>query len=154
MIKGDIVKIRVIVIEDDYALRTVISNILKDRGYEVFDSSNPSLCPIYLDSKCLCVDEHICASIIITDINMPYMRGLEFIDHQRGNGCKVPNIAVMSGSWTDEELEHAKRIGCHTFNKPFKINEIKKWLDACESKLYTKNKLSDLHISRQEVLSY
>ncbi len=75
---------------------------------------------------------------------MPYMKGLEFIEHQRRNACKVTNIAVMSGRWTDEELEHAKRLGCHTFNKPVKIDEIKKWLNACENKLNPNNKLSDL----------
>ncbi len=137
-------KVRAIVLDDDHTVRTVISDILKDRGYEVFDSSEPTFCPIYLDSKCPCPDEHYCTYIIITDINMPYMKGLEFIEHQRRNACKVPNLAVMSGSWTDAELEHAKRLGCHTFNKPFKIDEIKKWLDSCENKLDPDSKLSDL----------
>ena len=82
------------------------------------------------------------------------MPGLEFIENQKRNGCKVQNVAVMSGSWTDEELEHAKRLGCHTFNKPCKIYEIKKWLDACENKFDPNNKLSDLPFSRARVLSY
>jgi CheY-like chemotaxis protein len=85
---------------------------------------------------------------------MPNMSGLEFIEHQKSMGCKITNLAVMSGRWTDEEREHAKRLGCHTFNKPFKIDEIKKWLDACESKLDPASKLSNLPVSRQEVLSY
>ncbi len=146
-------KVRAIVLDDDYTVRTIISDILEDRGYEVFDSSEPLYCPIYLDRECFCSAEHFCTNIIITDVNMPNMTGFEFIEHQKSNGCKVQNIAVLSGSWTDEELEHAKRLGCHTFNKPFKIDEIKKWLDACESKLDPNSKLSDLPVSRQEVLS-
>jgi CheY-like chemotaxis protein len=78
---------------------------------------------------------------------MPNMTGLEFIEHQKSNGCKVQNVAVMSGSWTDEEREHAKRLGCRTFKKPFKIDEIKKWLDACEKKLDSNSKLLDLPVS-------
>ena len=137
-------KVRAIVLDDDDTVRTLIGDILKDRGYEVFNSSAPTFCPIYLDSNCSCpVDTH-CANIIITDVIMPGMTGLEFIENQQRNGCKVQNIAVISGRWPEEVLEHAKRLGCHTFNKPFKIDEIKKWLDTCEKRLDPNNKLSDL----------
>ena len=146
-------KVRAIVLDDDYTIRTLISDILEDRGYEVFDSSEPLSCPMYLDCECSCPVEHICTNIVITDINMPNMTGLEFIEHQKSNGCKVQNIAVMSGRWKGEEIEHAKRLGCYTFNKPFKIDEIEKWLDVCENKLDPNSKLSDLPVSRQEVLS-
>jgi len=147
------VKLRAIVIDDEDMIRDLIYDVLKKRGYEVYDSPEPFFCPIYLDCECPCPADHICASIIISDINMPNMTGLEFIEHQKSNGCKVQNIALISGSWTDEELEHAKRLGCYAFNKPFKIDEIKKWLDSCESKLDPNSKLSDLPVSCQEVLS-
>ena len=137
-------KVRAIVLDDDYTLRTVISDLLKDRGYEVFDSSEPTFCPIYLESKCPCQDGYFCTNIIITDINMPNMSGLEFIEHQKSIGCKITNLAVMSGRWTDEALAHANRLGCHTFNKPFKLDEIKKWLDECEKGLDQNNKLSEM----------
>ncbi len=147
--KGDIVKVRAIVLDDNEIVRTVISDILEDRGYEVFNSSEPTFSPVYLDSKCPCSGDYLCANIVITDINMPNMSGLEFIEYQKSMGCKIQNIAVMSGKWTAKEHEHAERLGCYTFNKPFKIGEIKKWLDVCESKLNTNCKLSDLPVSRQ-----
>jgi CheY-like chemotaxis protein len=141
-----LVKIRAIVLDDDYVLRTLIYDVLKDRGYEVHGSFEPFFCPIFLDSKCPCPVETHCTNIIITDINMHGMTGFEFIEHQKRNGCKVQNIAMMSGRWTDEEIEHAKRLGCHIFKKPFNFDEIKKWLDDCEKKLDPDNKLSDLPI--------
>ncbi len=137
-------RIRAIVLDDDYEMRTLIYDILKNRGYEVYGSSEPFFCPIYLDSECPCSVEHTCTTIIITDINMPNMTGLEFIEHQKRNGCKVQNVATMSGRWTDEEIEHAKRLGCHIFKKPFEIDEIERWLDDCEKKLDPNSKLSDL----------
>ena len=139
-------KLRAIVLDDDYILRTLINDILKNRGYEVHSSSEPFFCPVYLDSKCPCPVEHFCSNIIITDINMPNMTGFEFIENLKRNACKIQNVAIMSGRWTDEELEHAKRLGCHTFEKPFKIDEFVKWLDDCEKKLDPDNKLSDLPI--------
>ncbi len=143
---------RAIVIEDDYSLRTLIDNVLTDRGYEVRDSSGPCLSSIFLDSKCSCPVGTHCTNIIITDINMPDMTGLEFIEHQKRNECKVQNIAVMSGGWTDEKIKHAKKLCCHIFEKPFKIDEIEKWLDGCERKSDPHNKLSDLpmHMIKQQ----
>jgi CheY-like chemotaxis protein len=151
MIKGESMKLRAIVLDDDDLLRTLMIGVLKDRGYEVHSSPEPFLCPIFLDSKCSCPVESHCANIIITDINMPGMTGFEFIEHQKRNGCKIQNVAMMSGGWTDEEIEHAKRLGCHIFEKPFKINEIEKWLDDCEKKYDPNSKLSDLPISMYDL---
>lgn len=145
-------KVRAIVFDDNYVLRTVISDILKDRGYEVFDSSEPGFCHTFLESKCTYSGKYICANIVITDLNMPNMSGLEFIEYQKSMGCNIPNIAVMSAGWTENELARAEKHGCHTFNKPFRINELKKWLDTCEDNLNLNCKLSDLPVSQQEVL--
>jgi len=136
--------VSVIVLDDDYTIRTLTCNILENRGYEVYAFSEPFLSPVYLNTNCTCPDEHLCTTIVITDINMPNMTGLEFIEHQKSIGCKIKNLAVMSGRWTDEALAHANRLGCHTFNKPFKRDEIKKWLDKCEKGLDQSNKLSKM----------
>ncbi len=140
----DKVKTRAIVLDDHQVIRNLIYDILKDRGYEAHASSEPLFCPVYLDSECSCSVEHFCTTIIITDINMPNMTGLEFIEHQKSMGCKVQNVAVMSGRWTNEELEHAKRLDCHMLKKPFKIDELEKWLNECERKLDHNSKLSDI----------
>jgi CheY-like chemotaxis protein len=147
------IRVRAIVIDDNYIFRTIIADVLKNRGYEVHGSAEPYFCPIFLERKCSCQVGTHCTDMIIIDINAPDMSGLDFIEHQKSMGCKVKNVALISGSWTDEELEHAKRLGCHTFNKPFKTDEIRKWLEACENKLDPNSKLSDLPVSRQEVLS-
>ncbi len=136
-------KIKAVVLEDDDTIRTLTCEILKDRGYEVCASSGPLFSPVYLDEECICSDEH-CSTIVITDINMPNMTGLEFIEHQKSMGCNIQYVAVMSGRWTNETLAHANRLGCQTFNKPFKIDEIKKWLDECEMRLGYKSRLSNI----------
>lgn len=142
-------KLRAIVIDDDYVLRTLIDDVLKNRGYEVYSSSEPFFCPVYLDRKCPCPVETHCSDIIITDVNMPNMTGFEFIENLKRNMCKSQNIAMMSGRWTDEDIAHAKWLGCHILEKPFKLGELKKWLDACEQELDPNSKLSDLPVSSQ-----
>ncbi len=137
-------KVRAIVLEDNDLLRTLIYDILKDRGYEVYASSEPFLSPVYRDCECPCPEEHICTTITITDIDMPNMTGFEFIEHQKSKGCKIQNIAIMSGRWTNENIKHAKRLGCYMFEKPFKIGEVEKWLDECEKELDHNSKLTDM----------
>jgi CheY-like chemotaxis protein len=136
-------KIKAIVLEDDDTIRILTSGILKDRGYDVYASSEPLFSPVYLNEECTSPDEY-CTTIVITDINMPNMTGLEFIEHQKSMGCKFQNVAVMSGRWTKEARAHANRLGCQTFSKPFKVTEIKKWLDECEERLDNKSKLSNM----------
>jgi CheY-like chemotaxis protein len=141
-------KIRAVVLDDDGAIKALVSNLLRERGYEVYASSEPFLSQVYMGSGCSCSVGHTCTDIIITDNNMPNMSGLKFIERQKRMGCRVQNTAVMSGSWTKEEIEHAKKLGCHVFNKPFKINEIKEWLNECEKELDHKNKPSDLYMNQ------
>ncbi len=141
-------KIRAIVLDDDDAIKALVSKILRARGYEVYASSEPFLSQVYMNSGCSCPDGYTCTDIIITDNNMPNMTGLEFVERQKRMGCKVQNTAVMSGRWTNEDMEHAKRLGCHVFNKPFKMDEIKKWLKEGEEKLGNKNKRSEVQMNQ------
>ncbi|WP_096895737.1 response regulator [Candidatus Scalindua japonica] len=137
-------KLKAIALEDNDSLRTLIYGILKDRGYEVHAFSEPFLSPLCHDYEFPCPEGHICPNIIITDIDMPNMTGFEFIEYQKSKGCKTQHIGIMSGSWTNENIKHAKRLACHMFNKPFKIGEIKKLLDECEKKLDRNSKLIDM----------
>lgn len=143
-------RLRVVVLEDEEFIRALISSALEDRGYEVIACSEPLFCPIYLDSNCQCPQHQPCCDVIITDVNMPNITGLEFIEHQRKKGCKVPCIAIMSGSWTDAELEQAKGLACNLFKKPFRIDVINKYLDECERNIAPDRTLSDFpYMNRQ-----
>ncbi len=137
-------KLRAFVFEDNDTLRLMIGSVLESRGYEVMSYSEPNLCPISPDRECPCPHKHACADIIITDIHMPNMTGLEFLKNRKQNGCKVENRAVMSGRWTDEELDVARRLGCQVFEKPFRFRDLYEWLDQCEKKIDPKRRLSDL----------
>jgi Response regulator containing CheY-like receiver, AAA-type ATPase, and DNA-binding domains len=90
-------RLRAIVFDDEYAMRTLIGEILEERGYEVHVSSEPFSSSIFLESKCDCSVDTPRLNIFITDINIPNMTGLKFIKHQKKKRCKIQNIAIMSG---------------------------------------------------------
>ena len=140
---------RVIVIDDNKDVRTILKRVLEVWGYDVIICSYQAFCPSFLDSGCCCPEGYMCADIIMTDVKMPNMTGLEFVDMQKRKGCKAQNIAIMSGTWDVEEIAHAKRLDCVIFKKPLEIDELKKWIDACDKKVMPDRTLSTLPISIQ-----
>ncbi len=114
-----------------------VANVLKDhfilRGYDVITYHEPVSCPVY-ESGGKCTDKHPCADIVIADIHLPRMSGLDLLRAQAGHGCKVPaeNKALMSGDIDDETRRGIEELGCLYLQKPFAFREIAAWLDACE----------------------
>jgi len=134
-------KIRVFIFDDDEEVRGVISELLENKGYEVYDFPEPGICPIHIDQQHPCPLEFACADFIISDLNMPNMTGLEFVINQKNYSCKVTNIAILSGAWSESELKFAKQYGCKTFNKPIKAQELYSWLDECSKSINPKRTL-------------
>ncbi len=118
----------VYILEDEFTLRSTLSAYLQIKGYEVQAFSDPSFCPLSNESSCVCKRQSPCADFIITDINMPGMTGLRFIDLQKNKGCKAPNIAIMSASWSKKQYQKARKLGCKVFEKPFGLNDLLQWM--------------------------
>lgn len=132
-------KIRVMVFEDNLFLRSLISEFLARRGHEVVSYSDPTECPLLRDEPCM----KACADVLISDVYMPNMTGLQFIEHQLKKGCRIPHIALMSGAWSPKEREYAKKIGCKIFDKPFRFEELGRWIDECEARINPSRVLVD-----------
>ena len=135
---------RVLIFEDNDILRSTLESILKKRGYQVFTFSNPRLCQVFDSVDHQCPVDHACTDIIISDVNMPSQTGLELIQERLQKGCKVKYRALMSGDWTESDLQHAHELGCRVFHKPFKLSEILDWLADCVGQINIERKLSDL----------
>lgn len=123
----------VYILDDDEAIRETVSQFVKILGYEVHSFSNPSYCMVYLKSKSNRINSLPCADIIITDINMPEMSGLKFLELQKNMGCKSENMAVMSATWTEEEKREAVKKGYKIFEKPFDLHDLQVWIEQCVS---------------------
>jgi len=136
-------KIRAIVFEDDEEIRTILEEVLAERGYEVIAFSDPGTCPLHVQPSCKCPPDGLCADIIISDLNMPNVRGLDFLEAQRRKGCKIQHVALISGGWTGAEMRRADETGCRVFAKPLEIQQIHEWLDQVEGKIDARRTLVD-----------
>jgi len=130
--------IKVLIFDDDELIRMTLTNFFKQEGFEVSSFDQPDHCPLYYSDSCGCPQEQGCADIIITDLNMPGMSGVKFIEKQLSQGCKVKHVAVMSGDWGDSGLNRARELGCKIYKKPFSILDMKKWLDEVRRNIQEK----------------
>ena len=136
-------KPRVLIFEDNGFLRSTLKDILVSKGYEVYDFSNPGMCPQYLSSNQNCLWDDSCSDIIISDVNMPVETGLEFIKNRLSLGCKIKFRALMSADWAESDLQYAQKIGCKVFQKPFDLEELLQWLENCQKQIDQNSVLSD-----------
>jgi DNA-binding response OmpR family regulator len=136
-------KIRAILLEDNDLIRSLMSTVLESRGYEVFKFATPAICPLQKKPECNCTDKSRCADIILSDLGMPSVSGIEFIKNQKAKHCKTPYIAMMSGNWPTEDVAIAKKLGCKIFNKPFNMSEMEEWLNEVEKNIDLDRELSN-----------
>jgi len=121
----------------------------KGRGYEVFAFPDPKTCPLSSLESCHCHFRQACADIIITDLNMPFMRGLDFLESQLEKGCRCRHMALMSGDLTEADSERAAARGIKLFNKPFMIDVVDEWIRSVEAAIPKGSALSDWHRAQE-----
>ncbi len=110
----------ILLIDDDEPILSMLSQALEREGYEVTTAAN-GIEGIKLYEKTL-------ADVVITDIVMPEMEGLEAIRKLRQINKDVKIIALSGGGFIDpdEYLKLAKQFGAeYTFPKPVDLKKIK-----------------------------
>lgn len=129
-------KRRAILYDDDPSILELLTIFFEDLEYEVIAKNEPVACPVYQDDA-TCLNRSPCGDIMITDLIMPGMTGLEMLRHQarRGCGIDVRNKAVHSGSLEPGSLEAIGQLGCNFFHKPASLAELGAWVRECESRM-------------------
>ncbi|MBX3179300.1 MAG: response regulator [Candidatus Hydrogenedentes bacterium] len=112
---------RILVIDDHYAMRQTIREILEVEGHEVIEAPEG-------DSG-IQMQQRTPADLVITDIFMPHKEGMTTIRELRAANPALPIIA-MSGGTRDLHapegfIDLARRFGATgTLTKPFQIAEL------------------------------
>ena len=110
---------RILVIDDDAPLRSLLREALEQNGFSVEEQSNGLLG--------LRAYKLLPADVVLTDIVMPDKEGLETIRDFR-RSFPDAKIIAMSGGLTTSNLDPlplAAQFGArHTLRKPFSIKEL------------------------------
>ena len=141
-------KLRIVVLDMDEDIRTLVTMIAQNKGHEVIALPEPVVCPLYSGLDCCCSQKFACCDLMIISNRMAKMSGLKLINKQLEGGCKsaIQNKLVLSTSIRkSREFSYAKELGCKVIMKPFKVSEISEWIDECEKRINPNRKLADLH---------
>jgi len=137
---------RVLIFDDDQEIRKLLWTAFDNRGYEVFTFPHPGSCPLNHVDNCPCPEGGSCSDVILSDLEMPNVNGLDFIEEQVAKGCRCNNIALMSGNITDAQINRARSLKLQIFKKPFKIKDMMRWLENVEKDIAPQRKLTDWYL--------
>lgn len=115
---------KVLVIDDSLMVRRQVGGTLKNLGYVVVEAVDGVDALEKLEAN---GD----ARLIVCDVNMPRMNGLEFLERLSASGAKVP-VVMLTTEGEPDLIQRAKALGAKGWLlKPFKAEFLeataKKW---------------------------
>ena len=135
---------RVLIFDEEKELLILFKRLFDHRGYQVFTFPHRAKCLFPEEETCPCSADGTCSDVILSDLNMPFRKGLDFFEDQIRRKCKCTNFALMSGELPEDDMSRAKSFGIKIFVKPFKLKELTNWLDRIENGIDPKRKLVDI----------
>ncbi len=109
----------ILVVEDQPPVRGLLTEALEAAGYHVLEAWNGAQA-IETVEQHLPPDGHLC--LIVLDMFLPYVTGLEVLQHLAGHGIYVPVVAISAHR---EMLEAARTTGVQgALAKPFEVDEL------------------------------
>lgn len=113
---------KILVVDDNDDFRFLVVNFLIGLDHDISTAKDGHEAYQYF------LKEHKNIALIITDINMPRMSGLDLIKQVRSHdpvGIKI--IAMSGGTSSVDVLSFAAELGAdNTFGKPFDIGHFRK----------------------------
>ncbi len=107
-----------LIVVDSASMRQMVSFTLKDAGYDVIAAANGKDALTKLDGAKI--------AMVITDLNMPEMDGIELIKQLRGKaGFKFTPIVMLTTESQDSKKMAGKQAGASGWIvKPFKPDQL------------------------------
>lgn len=106
----------ILIVDDEARIRTTLRGVLSDEGYNVLDADDAL--------KALDLISNQRPDLVILDIWMPHMDGIELLEQLKTREPELP-IIIVSGHGTIETAVRATKLGASDFiEKPFTLDTI------------------------------
>ena len=108
----------ILVVDDEEGARELFNTILTDEGYEVALANS--------GADALTLFKNKPFNLVITDIKMPVMDGLQLLQEIRNMGSKTDVIMVTAYGEVESYLKAMSLGAAEYINKPIRIKELKR----------------------------
>ena len=107
---------KILIAEDEVVMRSMLSDYLQDFGYEIIEAENGAIAwEMWKKHKC---------DILVTDINMPDMNGIQLLQQIKEVDKAFP-VIVVTGVAAETAKSQAIEFGADVFlAKPFKMKDL------------------------------
>jgi len=112
------VSTKILIVDDQFGIRTLLNEVLTKEGYTVFKASN--------GLQALHIVENNMLDLVLLDMKLPGMDGVEVFKRMKQIQEDIRIIFMTAYSET-EIIQKSSQLGALTyFSKPFDINEIRR----------------------------
>ena len=113
---------KVLVVDDDEALREIEKMFFDFQGWEVAEAHNGLAAQTYVDTHPV--------DLIVSDVRMPIVDGLEFLEHVKKNHPHIKFILTTGFSEVLETLDAHKKGADNFIAKPFNSKQLAEVVEA------------------------
>lgn len=108
---------KVLIVDDQFGIRTLLNEVLQKEGYEIFQAAN--------GLQALSVTEQHAPDLVLLDMKIPGMDGLEILKKMKEINPDI-RVIIMTAYGELDLIEQTKKLGALAhFSKPFDIEEIR-----------------------------
>jgi DNA-binding NtrC family response regulator len=107
---------RILIVDDEKAIRETLKEILEFEKYDVFEASNGEEGLSFLKENV--------ADLVLCDIKMPKMDGMELLDAVLKEGISVPFIMISAHGTIETAVEATKKGAYDFIQKPPDLNRL------------------------------
>lgn len=123
---GDQAMARLLIVDDDLSLREFLTIFLRKEGHDIEIAANGHRALELLQASRF--------DLVLTDLRMPRMGGLELLDAVRQKGIDTQLIVMTAFSSTDTALDAMRKGAYDYIVKPFKLEEVRLVIQKCLEK--------------------
>lgn len=134
----------VLIVDDERSMRDFLKILLEKEGHEVTTANSGANALDTLDK--LSID------VIVSDIRMPGMTGIELLETVKEQSPELPIILITAFASPDDAVLAMKNGAFDYISKPFNVDEIKSVIESATNKNVINNKPQELSATFPQII--
>jgi len=125
----------ILLVDDEPDIRDVLSLSLSDMGYHVYEAEN--------GDEALCIFKDVQPAMVMTDIKMPGMDGIELLQKVRRENPETEVIMITGHGDMDLAIRSLKNEATDFITKPINVDALEIAVKRAKDKIITREKLQE-----------